>query len=281
MPISQSDLLGQHPLAPNIFNDIFSALDLPVKANQRIRNLIATNKLSKKDTIEWLARRIIVHHYSEDRIKKLKDKYTSLGFPTFAAQNRKLPTADKTRKGNAAEVMLFEYVQACLAGAPLVSAYRLRYNPNVDQAMKGDDMLIIKLAKDKKGRDIARIYLGEAKYRSTPSKVVVDDITKALDETKKPISFSFLVDYISKDDTQKHLVDALDNLIIEEIKKKGDLIYCGLLYSNSDVYKVVEANLNSSNENLIIISTGWDNPEQLITDAFTRAEELTLNPTTI
>ena len=45
--------------------------------------------------------------------EKLKENFTNLGFPKYAEQHRKLPVADKTRKGNATEIILSEYIEEC------------------------------------------------------------------------------------------------------------------------------------------------------------------------
>lgn len=53
------------------------------------------------------------------------------------------PANPNTRKGNVAEVVLAEYLVANEGIS--VPIYRLRYNPNVDQSMKGDDALAFDL----------------------------------------------------------------------------------------------------------------------------------------
>ncbi|MFQ6963494.1 MAG: Hachiman antiphage defense system protein HamA [Oscillospiraceae bacterium] len=45
--------------------------------------------------------------------------------------------------------------------------YRLRYNTNPDQSMKGDDVLLFDLDSDP-----VRIVVGESKFRGTPDEAV-------------------------------------------------------------------------------------------------------------
>ena len=62
------------------------------------------------------------------------------------------------------------------------------------------------------------------------------------------------------------------------MKDRGDLIYAGLLLSNTDASRVVEKHLNSDNSNLVFISVGIDDPEGFIESIFEKAEELISNP---
>ena len=74
------------------------------------------------------------------------------------------------------------------------------------------------------------------------------------------------------------MADLLDTFLIDEIKGKGDLIYTGFLLSNTDAFNVVEANLNSDNPFFVLVSVGIQDPEDLITKAFEKAEYLFNNP---
>src|SRR5665647_841829 len=97
----QNDLIGSHPKLPNIFaawldsNDVAST---PTKIHRSLTPLLAT---THKDLVEWLGRKLFDHHHSDYRIEKLKENYTKLGFAKYAKEHRKLPKADKTKKGNA------------------------------------------------------------------------------------------------------------------------------------------------------------------------------------
>ena len=62
-----------------------------------------------------------------------------------------------------------------------IKVYKLKYNPNVDQAIKGDDTLMVDLFEEN-GNEKIKIYLGESKFRTTPQKNVVEDITKSLNK---------------------------------------------------------------------------------------------------
>ena len=152
---------------------------------------------------------------------------------------------------------------------------KLKYNPNVDQAIKGDDTLMVDLFEEN-GNEKIKIYLGESKFRTTPQKNVVEDITKSLNKDTLPLSYTFLVEEIAKSD--ELLARKLDDYIVQDIKDRGDLIYVGLLLSNTKTSETVEKHLNSDNSNLVFISIGIGQPEEFIKSIFEKAEELISNP---
>lgn len=280
---TQSELIGNHPLAPNIFEKWLLSNDIPVTATKSHRSLTPLIPTTDIDLIEWLGNKLIEHHYNDDRLNKLKERYKKLGFTEYAEQSRKLPrsnkkndSGDKTKKGNATEIILIEYVRSSL-NKQLIHSYKLRYNPNVDQAMKGDDTLMIDLISENR----VKVYLGEAKFRATPVKKVVEDIAESLSKDKRPLSYTFLVDVLGQNSKTKDLADLLDNFIFEDIKGRDDLVYTGLLLSDVTTSSIVERHLNSDNSQMVLISIGIENPEELINKAFERAEYLVNNPSKI
>ena len=274
--MTQNDLIGIHPKAPNVFGIWLDCNDVPVTKTKSHRSLTPLIKTTDKNLIEWLGRKIFEHHHSDYRIQKLKENYAKLGYKKYAEQNRKLPKADKTKKGNATEVILSEYIEGTL-GKKLVKAFKLKYNPNADQSMKGDDTLLIDIIDEKKSKRV-KLYLGEAKFRKVPSNTVVKTIAKSLSKDKKPLSYTFIIDELGRDAQTKPLADLLDTFIIDEIKGTGDLIYTGFLLSNTDTHRIVEANLDSDNPHFVLVSIGIETPEELINKAFEHAEYLFANP---
>ena len=278
----QINLIGIHPNKDHPLGAWLNVNDIPSTETKCHRKLTEKNTEENEDLILWIANKLIEHHYTPPILKKLKEKYKELGFKKYADQHRKLPNDLNVKKGNATEIILIEYVQSSLKQSSLkknlIHAFKLRYNPNVDQAMKGDDMLLIDLIEQKDGNDL-KIYLGESKFRKTPSKQVVDDISKSLEKEKMPLSYSFLVEEKNKSDVELAL--KLDDFIVQDIKNKGNLIYIGLLLSNTDVSERVESNLNNDNPNLVFISMGIQNPENFINLVFEKANELIANPSAL
>lgn len=273
---TQDDLIGSHPKLPNIFAAWLSSNDVATTSTKTHRSLTPLLATTHNDLVEWLGRKLFDHHHSDYRIEKLKENYTKLGYAKYAKEHRKLPKADKTKKGNATEIILTEYIESCFE-KKLIKVFKLKYNPNVDQAIKGDDTLMVDIIKEK-GKEKVKLYLGEAKFRKVPNKTVVNTIAKSLSKDKRPLSYSFLIDELGREAKTKALADILDTFIIDEIKGKGDLINVGLLLSNTDTFRIVEANLKSDNPQMILISIGLDNPQDLIEKAFEKAEYLVLNP---
>lgn len=276
----QKKLIGTHPVAPHIFNKWLKCDDIEPTDERCHRSLSHKVSYNEPELIEWLSERLIHHHYDDHRIQKLKQKFTEIGFPEYAEQHRKLPRADKTKKGNATEIILIEYIESC-QDKPLVKAYKLRYNPNVDQSIKGDDTLLVDLFQNQDGEDEIRVFLGESKFRKTPSKDVVNTISEALGKEKLPLSYSFLVDELNRQPETQDIADRLDKFLIKEIKDKGNICYAGFLLSTDKVDETVKTHLKSDNPDLVFISVGIDNPQELINEAFKRAEVLIANPTNL
>lgn len=269
----QEQLIGEHPNNTHPFGKWLRVNDLPDSATKCHRELTESTAVDD-DLIEWMAKKIINHHYTQFRVDRLKEKYGSLGFEKYAEQHRKLPVVDKVKKGNATEVLLTDYVQTT-QGKEFIKVFKLKYNPNVDQAIKGDDTLMVDLFEEN-GDEKIKIYLGESKFRQRPTKTVIDDITNSLSKDTLPLSYTFLVEEIAK--TNEPLARKLDDYIVQDVKDRGDLIYVGLLLSNTDTSRIVEKHLNSDNSKLVFISVGIDAPEGFIESVFEKAEELIANP---
>ena len=273
----QINLIGNHPNEEHPLGIWLNANDIPDTATKCHRELTEKNEEEDEALILWMATKLIDHHYTSLRLDKLKEKYKELGFEKYANQHRKLPNDLNVKKGNATEIILIEYIQSTL-NKELIHAFKLRYNPNVDQAMKGDDTLLVDLFEEK-GKKALKIYLGESKFRKTPDKKSVSDISDALGKEKMPLSFSYLIEELFK--TDENLASELEEFFVQDIKDKGDLIYTGLLLSNTDASKRVEANLNNDNPNLVFISIGIRNPENFIDLVFEKANEIIANPSTL
>ncbi len=276
---TQIDLIGDHPSLPNIFAKWLSSTDNPVTGTKRHRSLSGIIASDDPDLIEWLGRKLFDHHHSDFRVEQLKINYTKLNYPGYAEMHRKLPIADRTRKGNATEIILTEYIESCI-GRSAVKAFKLKYNPNADQALKGDDTLLVDIVDNGSG-EVVKVYLGEAKYRTAPTKKVVGDISSSLAKDKKPLSFSFLVEELARNPATLEIAKKLDAVMIDDIKGRGNLIYTGLLLSDLRTEAKVEATLNSDNPDFVMISIGIENPIELIKHAFTKAESFVTNPATI
>ncbi|GAB4155238.1 DUF1837 domain-containing protein [Polaribacter sp.] len=270
----QNTLIGTHPVPPNIIGRWLNSTNHPETDRQCHRSLAETNNLTEEELVDWLADKIILHHYKESQIDRLKNKYGELGFEEYAENIRMIPNWDDTRKGNMTEIILCEYILSS-TGKPLIKTYRFRYSTNVDQSMKGDDVLMVDY--DNENDDI-EVFLGEAKFRQDPSAQVVRNIADSLSTDTKPLSFTFLVERLLESDSTTDIGNRLDQFVVETIRQQGKITYSGLLLSKTDCADTVQNNLDSDNQKLVFLSLGVDDPTALMNKVFSKAEEKLANP---
>lgn len=265
----QDEILGPHPSKHPVFG---TWLDYEDKAPTEISCVRVLSEKSAFDevVIDPFAKCLIDFHYSPASIEALKVRFEKLGLPEFAsyyAQSRKLPQNSKTQKGNAVEVLMTEYSLAAINKPDLTFAHRFRYNPNVDQSMKGDDMLIVDFSDEKN----PVIYLGEAKFRKTVDTVVLKDVQKALAKDKIPLSLTFLRDrYENQDD---EIYEKLDNVLLKKLSEY-DIRYVGFIVGDKKAADKVEEKWECNNSKHIMLVLPLDNPEDFVAQAFDKATSL-------
>ena len=265
----QEELIGKHPDKPNIFGVWFDFEDLPCAKGYKHRKLDET-KRGRQNIVDPISELIVTHHKSEKSIRMLRSAILNKHGLAKTAKNKKfLPTNYSTRKGNLTEIILTEYLIGT-SGYSLL-AYRLRYNNNIDQSLKGDDVLLFDLTNKKKIRTI----LGEAKFRSAPSKAVIQDIINSMNKNKLPLSLDFIIEKLSsegKDD----IAQLLTNLSLDEIGLKNRLTYTGLLFSNREAHDKV-SEYSSDNDHFVFISIGFDDCEDFVEEVYRNATKKIIN----
>jgi len=267
---AQSKLIGEHPRS-GLFFDWFKCEDTPATANKKHRKL--TNRgISNATLVDHLSQWIINHHATEARMARIERKKQLLDKHGFAKyMEGKVPFPVKsatTQKGNLGEIILAEYLTETSGLEILV--YKLRYNPNVEQSMKGDDLLLFE-----KQNIQNRVIMGEAKFRATKSKKALDDIVESLSSKNLPISLTFVSDRLDEMGDGS-LADEIDDLITNLHAKKTPVTYVGFYHSEASTYKTIEKNLNSNNNDLIIVSYGEDNPAELVQNCFDEALKMVI-----
>jgi hypothetical protein len=270
----QEDLIGKHPTTLNSFGKWLDSNDYSHTATKCHRELTEKAKYNRAELIDRLSEDIIKHHYPDERINRLVKNYAKLGFKEYSdylKKTLKTPTNLTTKKGNLTEIILCEYICSSTQ-KNLTHIYRFRYNPNVDQSMKGDDVLLIDDSDD------IKVFLGEAKFRAIPTKQSVDKVSESLTKDKQPLSYTLLSDILLKDPETEVLGERIDDFVREAIIGNDDVSYVGLLFSDTRTSTRVETNLNNDNPNLVFISLGIENPETLIVEAFDLAEKKLLTP---
>ena len=174
---------------------------------------------------------LIRHHLSPealDRDRQRLEAMQSLGFDADQSRMKLFPTNPSTQKGNLAEVVLAEYIAA--ANEVSLPVYRLRYNPNVEQAMKGDDVLAFDLDSDP-----VRVIVGESKFRTISSRAAVTDIIEGLVRSYKggiPASLQFVANRLfetGKAELGERILECTTLFALEKLR----LEYVGLLMGDT------------------------------------------------
>ncbi len=145
----------------------FSHFEYEEQADQRLLTaplLHATIERHHSYSASWmrLLRTIGFHSLSETLLGNSKANLPVKTTPSKKGDGEEELT---TRRGNFCEVLAAEYAVTKMGFE--VPIRRLRYNPNPDQAMKGDDVLGFRFSSTNQANEV---LVGESKYRKNPSK---------------------------------------------------------------------------------------------------------------
>lgn len=272
-------LIGKHPSAPEFFGTWLACDDIAIptnKPNKKHRKLIEVG--DRDEAIQEIANIFVQHHIDPKRILTLKkrkveilNKYGIKDFEEYVDSEKLFPKDPITRRGNGAEILMAGYLQAS-SGLNLL-VYRLRYNTNVEQSMKGDDCLLFNA-----GNLTEKVIVGEAKFRGKPDKESILEMIDNLQGAKRlPISLGFISNIMTLTGEEERAVEISD-LQFELTKGKVPVVNVGLLMSSKshtrsmDAALQVQYYLDSTNPNLVVLSLGLDNPGQIIEKAFEIAD---------
>lgn len=265
----QDEILGSHPSKQPFIGPWLDYEDKETTETSCVR-VLSEKKPFDADVVEHFAKCLINYHYSPTSIKSLKKRFEQLGFPEFFSyyvQSRKLPQNERTQKGNAVEVLMTEYSLAAINKPNLTFAHRFRYNPNVDQSMKGDDMLIVDFSDHKN----PVIYLGEAKFRKNVNTTVLKDVKDSLSKGKMPLSLTFLRDCFETVDSDKY--EKLDNVLLYKLSEY-DIRYIGFIVGDKNAFKKIEEKWECNNPKHIMLVLSLDEPENFVAQSFDKAKSL-------
>lgn len=261
-------IVGPHPLTPHPCGNSLAAEDQ--KTEHDVPHRVLKTDPQKQDVlIAAMTQWIVNHHVSPESIERDRKRRDALERQGFHDPTQRLPRNTSTQKGNWAEILLAEYVAAsCNAQLPV---YRLRYNPNVDQSMKGDDVLAFDL-----NSNPARILVGEAKFRSTSTKVVVGELIEALEKSHSgniPASLQFVADRLFDSGHDEFGAKVAEcNTLFAQNRLKLD--YVGLLVSNKHAHAHVSSTAHTNVQRLAVMSLVLSDPEGVVTDCFAKAAVL-------
>jgi hypothetical protein len=257
---SKAPILGVHPDDTTPFGRVFAAADRITPAKLPHRGLSLKNG---KHTVATSSIRtmLVKHHASPEAITRSKSQLAAmkrLGVSPPKPLSR-FPTNPATRKGNLAEVVLAEYITA--ATDSTLPVYRLRYNPNVDQSMKGDDVLAFDLDSSP-----IRVIVGEAKFRAVSTNSSVQEIVAGLLRSFKgglPASLQFVADRLF-DGGQSELGERVMACATLFARGQLRLDYVGMLVSDNKAGERVDSVRPGQLRQLAIISLGLNDPDALV-----------------
>jgi Cap4 SAVED domain len=242
-----------------------TATDGHTASNVPHRQLVE-NATARASIVAALKPVLVRHHASPEAIersRKQNEALDRLGLASSRTRLRRFPTNSSTRKGNLAEIVLAEYVTT--VGGLALPVYRLRHNTNVDQSMKGDDVLAFDLDSNPQ-----RILVGESKFRGLSAVKAVREIAEALERSHKaglPASLQFVADRLFE--TGQHDLGArVMNCVVLLAQNRLRLDYVGLLLSDQRASERVNAGTPAGLARLVMLSLGVNAPDGLVSDCF-------------
>src|SRR6266508_193762 len=262
--------LGPHPAPPHPCGEAFSAKD-GYTQSEVLHRALSEQDGKREITVAGIRELLVQHHASPEMIERTRQRREALRRLGFGAALERLPqrfpTNSTTRKGNLAEIVLAEYiVTAADAKLPI---YRLHYNPNVEQSMKGDDVLAFDL-----DANPVRVIVGEAKYRSASSTTVVRELVDSLSRSYKgglPASLQFVADRLfeaGQVDLGERVLECASLFLLGQLR----FDYVGLLLSDTKSAERVDSATPDSLRRLVMISLGVETPDSLVDDCYRNLE---------
>jgi hypothetical protein len=263
--LKASDILGTHPTTPHFVGEWLQAKDGHTK-NKIVHRCLLIRPDCALEPFGTIKQLLTNHHASPETLERFKAKKEALirqGFLETANALRLFPKPESTRKGNLAEVLLAEYIAAHRPTS--VPVYRLRYNPNIDQSMKGDDVL---------GFDFehqpVRIVIGEAKFRSSPTITAVREIGDSLKRSHDlglPASLEFVAARLFEQG-QAELGGKVSECTSLFAQGKVQLEYTGLLMGGGKASESVEGADAIELMRLVVLSFGVSDPDKFVAAAY-------------
>ena len=262
--LAMNDILGPHPVG-DPFGAILDASDGWTKTKVPHRALMEKEG-ARGDTVQALREMLSRHHMSAEARARLAEQAAALadlGVDPAEVGIRAFPQNSDTQKGNLAEVVLAEYLTS--EDRLTLPVYRLRYNPNVDQSMKGDDVLAFDL-----DCDPPRIVVGEAKFRSSSTTAVVKELVESLVRSHHagvPVSLQFVAERLFESGEQElgtRVFNCARLFALGQLR----LDYVGLLVSDVHAAKRIDAGTENSLRRLVVLSLSLEEQLQLVEDCY-------------
>lgn len=258
-------IIKNHPTGDHPFSVSLLSTDGNTSSGVAHRSLVDNGH--NDVLLEYMVPALQEHHISPEALKRHQDLIASFKIANLPTLRSPYPQNLTTQKGNFAEIFLAEYLSTTTETQ--LPIYRLRYNPNPDQSMKGDDVLLFDLDSDP-----VQIIVGESKFRGTPDKQAVIDIVDGLVRSNKagsPVSLMFVSERLFQEN-KPELGEKVHDCAVLFATNKLHIDYVGLLMSNHNAKNPVNQHTSNTLHNLLMISLGIHDPETIVKQAFNRLE---------
>jgi hypothetical protein len=214
--------------------------------------------------LQSLARTIILYHNDPAEFSDIVER---IGYPKAAKEFDKRPKVDNTRKGNFGEIVACEYLRQ-VEGFDL-PVYRLRWNPNPDTSMRGEDAVTFKFGnRDGTGREIC---ITEAKVMSRFRGETIREAHKQLIRDHRPRANSLPFIYTclratGETDKANAVLDFLDKTLPYPPSRRNFLM---VITGNQprDPFRVIEE-CESVVSNLIACNLSLRQLDEFVTELF-------------
>ncbi len=234
---------------------------------------LAESEKLRSEIVEPLAITVFIHHNDPE---KFRQEVANLGYSEAAESFDKRPHNHETRMGNFGEVLAAEYLRQ-LQGYT-IPVYRLRYNPNPESAMKGNDLLAFKFGEaNGRGRELV---VGEVKVRDEFETRTVEEAYAQLSrERPRPKSIPFIVEVLrdqGKNEEADQVTKFLDKTSLYQ-PAKASLLFLVTGNQPRDPFKYIQ-NMPSVLDNLTAAHIYISELTALVVDTFTRKIQVVNEP---
>ena len=211
-----------------------------------------------------LAAAVPAHYAAEERIARILSRLGKKRAAEYVRQ--KLPRRKSTRSGDLGEILGSEYIEE--ATDYEVAVNRLRWKDHREMAMRGDDVIAIKLAAGSK----PHFLKGEIKSRATLSGPVIMEARKALRKSNSrpsPHALSFIADRLHGEG-ETALADAIDDAQLKEGIALSQVAHLLFTFSGNDPLQLLEKHLQKYTGKVHQIAVGLHvaNHQRFIRDVY-------------
>lgn len=190
------------------------------------------------------------HYATPDRVADILQR---LGKPAVADYiQTKLPQGAKSRSGDLGEILATSYVSEFTGYS--IGVFKLRWSDHREMAMRGDDVLGIRLDPSV----TVKFLKGEVKSRATLSKKTVDEARTALassNERPTPHALAFVADRLFEAG-ETALAEVIDHFQYKARIEINQLSHLMFMFTGNNPSNLLTANLNAYNGKIPQIVVG-------------------------